>query len=172
MLLHYGNVLSAVPVAMKEIYKTMCHTLQATKYEDHCWRICGDLKVFGLLMGLQSGFTIFPCFLCLWDSRDTKEHYKVKKWLGREKFTPAQNNVKFKSLVDQHNVFPPPLQFKLGLMKNFVKAMDKNGEGFKHLRTVFSGLSGAKLKEGVFVGPQIRKVTATKILIQIKYNGT
>lgn len=40
--------------------------------------------------------------------------------------------------------------------------MDKNGEGFKHLRTVFPGLSDAKLKEGVFVGPQIRKVISDK----------
>ena len=43
-------------------------------------------------------------------------------------------------------------------MKNFVKAMGKNGEGSKHLRTVFPGLSDAKLKERVFVGPQSRKV--------------
>ena len=47
-------------------------------------------------------------------------------------------------------------------MKNFVQDMDKNGEGFKHLRTVFHGLSDAKLKGGVFVGPQIRKVMSDK----------
>ena len=46
-------------------------------------------------------------------------------------------------------------------MKNFVQAMDKNGEGFKHLRTLYPGLSDAKLK-GVFVGPQIRKVISDK----------
>ena len=40
--------------------------------------------------------------------------------------------------------------------------MDKNGEGFKYLRTVFHGLSDVKLKEGVFVGPQIRKVISDK----------
>ena len=81
VLLHNGSELPFVPVAyalvMKETYETMCHFPQAIKYEDHCWRICGDLKVFGLLMGLQSGFTKFLCFLFLWDSRDTKEHYKV-----------------------------------------------------------------------------------------------
>lgn len=78
MLLHNGNELPSVPVAyvvaMKETYETMCHILQAIKYENHCWRICGDLKVIGLLMGLQSGFTKFPCFLCLWDGRDTKKY--------------------------------------------------------------------------------------------------
>ena len=40
--------------------------------------------------------------------------------------------------------------------------MDKNGEGFKYLRTVLPGLSNAKLKEGVFFGPQIRKVISDK----------
>ena len=75
---------------------------------------------------------------------------------SEEKNSLRCNNVKFKPLVDSQNVFLPPLHFKLGLMKNFVKAMDRNGEGFKHLRTVFSGLSDAKLK-GVFIGPQIKK---------------
>ena len=43
-------------------------------------------------------------------------------------------------------------------MKNFVKALHKNGATFQHLSTVFPGLSAAKLKEGIFVGPQIREV--------------
>ena len=50
------------------------------------------------------------------------------------------------------------LHIKLGLMKNFVKALHKNGAAFQHLSTVFPGLSAAKLKEGIFVGPQIREV--------------
>ena len=41
-------------------------------------------------------------------------------------------------------------------MKNFVKALHKNGAAFQHLSTVFQGLSAAKLKESIFVGPQIR----------------
>ena len=43
-------------------------------------------------------------------------------------------------------------------MKNFVKALHKNGAAFQHLSTVFPGLCTAKLKEGIFVGPQIREV--------------
>ena len=38
-------------------------------------------------------------------------------------------------------------------MKNFVKALHKNGAAFQHLSTVFPGLSAAKLKEGIFIGP-------------------
>ena len=43
-------------------------------------------------------------------------------------------------------------------MKNFMKALHKNGAAFQHLSTVFPGLSAAKLKKGIFVGPQIREV--------------
>ena len=43
-------------------------------------------------------------------------------------------------------------------MKNFVKALHKNGAAFQHLSTLFPGLNAAKLKEGMFVGPQIREV--------------
>ncbi|GBO46167.1 hypothetical protein AVEN_168626-1 [Araneus ventricosus] len=43
-------------------------------------------------------------------------------------------------------------------MKQFVKALPKEGECFKYLYDLFPGLSEAKLKEGVFVGPYIRKM--------------
>ncbi|GBN83916.1 hypothetical protein AVEN_177652-1 [Araneus ventricosus] len=44
-------------------------------------------------------------------------------------------------------------------MKQFVKALPKEGECFKYLCDQFMGLSEAKLNEGVFVGPDIRKMT-------------
>ena len=40
-------------------------------------------------------------------------------------------------------------------MKNFVKAMNREGEAFKCLKTKFPHLSDAKIKEGIFVGSQI-----------------
>ena len=93
VLLHNGNELPSVPVAyvvaMKETYEIMCHILQAIIYENHCWRICGDLKVIGLLMGLQSGFTKFPCFCVYGTAEIQKIPYKIKKCLGRDKFTPG-----------------------------------------------------------------------------------
>lgn len=36
--------------------------------------------------------------------------------------------------------------------------MNKDGKGFKYLRQVFPQLSDAKLKEGIFIGPQTRKL--------------
>ena len=42
------------------------------------------------------------------------------------------------------------MHFKLGLIKNFVKAMKEEEAAF------LPRLSEAKLKEGIFIGPQIR----------------
>jgi hypothetical protein len=39
-------------------------------------------------------------------------------------------------LVNTEKVFLPPLPIKLGLMKNFIKAMDKNGAGFMYLKQI------------------------------------
>ena len=52
----------------------------------------------------------------------------------------------------------PPLHVKLGLIKQFVKALDRNSEAFKYLQNFFFKLSEAKIKAGVFIGPQIRKI--------------
>ncbi|KAI6653126.1 hypothetical protein LOD99_3962 [Oopsacas minuta] len=68
-------------------------------------------------------------------------------------------NLQHSPLVDRNKVFLPPLHTKLRLMKTFVKTMNKtNSAGFLHLVGKFPKLSEAKLKEGVFVGPQIRQV--------------
>ncbi|GBN56316.1 hypothetical protein AVEN_16018-1 [Araneus ventricosus] len=43
-------------------------------------------------------------------------------------------------------------------MKQFLKALPKEGQRFKYFCDQFLGLSEAKLKEGAFVGPDIRKI--------------
>lgn len=50
-------------------------------------------------------------------------------------------------------------------MKQFVKALDKEGDCFQYIGQVFSNLSEAKLKEGIFDGPQIRKLFRDNIFI-------
>jgi len=54
------------------------------------------------------------------------------------------------TLAEWHKILLPPLHVKLGLMKNFVKAMDRTGSTFKYLAEKFPRLSEAKIKEGVF----------------------
>ena len=45
----------------------------------------------------------------------------------------------------------------MGLIKQFVEALDKNSDAFKHLQNFFTKISEAKIEAGIFVGPQIRK---------------
>jgi len=58
--------------------------------------------------------------------------------------------------------FSAPLHTKLGLMKNFVKGLDKTGRGFEYVRNKFPNVSDAKIKESVFIGPQIRELMQDK----------
>jgi hypothetical protein len=50
------------------------------------------------------------------------------------------------------------LQIKLGLIKTFVKALVTESAAFQYLRQMFPNCQNAKLKEGICVGPQIRKI--------------
>jgi hypothetical protein len=43
-------------------------------------------------------------------------------------------------------------------MKNFFKAMYQNCVGFMYLKKKFPRISDAKVKEGIFVGIQIREL--------------
>jgi len=171
VLLHNGNVLPSIPVAhafgIKESDDSMKQLLQYIKYDTHKWNICVDLKVIALLLGLQLGYTKFPCFLCEWDSRDQAHHYVKRTWPARKIFEPGHKNVKHHSLVESSGILLPPLHIKLGLMKNFVKAMDRNGTVFLYLQQKFPLLSDAKIREGVFTSPDIRSLLCDEVFERI-----
>jgi hypothetical protein len=162
VLLYNGNKYPSVPLAyavnLKESYEYMKLLLEKIHYEKYKWNICGDLKVTALLIGLRLGYTKYCCFLCEWDSRDGKIHYSHKQWPRRDSLIPEKKNVLNSPLVNPEKVFLPPLHIKLGLMKNYVKVVDKNGAGFVYLKRKFAMLSDAKIIEGIFVGPQIREL--------------
>ena len=48
-------------------------------------------------------------------------------------------------------------------MKQFVKAVPKDGTCFMDLCDKFKHLSDIKIKEGIFVGPKIRKLIQDEI---------
>ena len=52
----------------------------------------------------------------------------------------------------------PPLYIKLGLMKEFVKALNTEENRYQYIFLAFPGLSYEKVKAGVFDGPQIRQL--------------
>jgi predicted nucleic acid-binding Zn ribbon protein len=68
VLLHNSNVLASIPLAhstkLSESYETLKLVLEKIIYHEHEWQLCGDLKVIGLLLEQQRGYTKFPCFLC------------------------------------------------------------------------------------------------------------
>ena len=109
-------------------------------------------------MGLQLGCTKYCCFLCEWNSREKNSHYIKKDWPLRQLLTPGEKNVKHPQLVEPSKILLPPLHIKLGLMKNFVKVKDKTGAGFMYLSRKFSRMTEAKIKEGLFIGPQTREL--------------
>lgn len=114
--------------------------------------------MIGFLLGLQGGFTKYSCFLCLWDSRASDRHYVVWYWPARTGFTVGQYNVCNDSLILPQKVLLPPLHIKLGLAKQFVLALDSQSAAFQYICFMFPKLSDAKLKAGVFIGPQIREM--------------
>lgn len=162
VLLHNGNRYASIPIGhsvhLKEQYDNLQFVLQKIKYDDHKWIMCGDLKVISMILGQQGGYTKFPCFLCEWDSRDKENHWKKKEWPQRLSLEPGVKNVLQKPLIEPTKVLLPPLHIKLGLMKQFVKALPKDGKCFQYICSNFPALSTAKLKEGIFTGPDIRKL--------------
>ena len=161
VLLHNGNKFGSIPIAhstkMKEEYNTIALILEKLKYQQHQWVICVDLKMVNFLLGQQAGYTKYPCFLCLWDSRDKKHHWTKKEWPKRKNMEVGKNNLINNALVERDKIIFPPLHIKLGLMKQFVKALDKSGSCFGYIGEKMPQLSTEKIKAGVFDGPQIRQ---------------
>ena len=91
ILLHNGNMYGTIPTAhsvlAKETYESIKVVLELISYTEHQWIISVDLKMACLLLGQQSGYTKYPCFLCLWDSRARQKHWVQKEWPIRDKIS-------------------------------------------------------------------------------------
>jgi hypothetical protein len=72
VLLHNGRRFLSIPLAcaanMKESYESMNLLLGKIKYDEFKWKLCGDLKLVALLVGMQLRHTKSCCFLCEWGS--------------------------------------------------------------------------------------------------------
>ncbi|GBN25537.1 hypothetical protein AVEN_86749-1 [Araneus ventricosus] len=130
--LNNGNGLPSIPVPhavyMKETYHNLKQLLEIINYSN------------------------------LWDSRAIALHYIKRDWPQRASFKPGEMNVEQPPLAEPHKIIIPSLRIKLDLVKNLVKAMDKNGSSLKYLHEKLPRLSVANIKEGVFVGPQIKQL--------------
>ncbi|KAF2360564.1 hypothetical protein FHG87_008680 [Trinorchestia longiramus] len=131
------------------------------------WKLPSTTSTSGISAGTSKSLSSlwvckYCCVLCQWDSRAVSRHYKQKDRKSRSTFVSGEHSIQENPLVDMNKFFLPPLHIKLSLLKNFVKAMDKNGAVFQYLCTLFPALGFAKLKEGIFVGPQIVEVLKNK----------
>ncbi|KAL4717298.1 hypothetical protein ACJJTC_017185 [Scirpophaga incertulas] len=83
------------------------------------------------------------------------QHWEKRDWPVRNTMEVGKQNVINPPLVLRDKIILSPLHIKLGLMKQFVKALYKNGQCFSYISKM-TALSIEKLKAGIFDGPQIR----------------
>ena len=131
-------------------------------YDQHKWFICVDQMV-NFLLGQQSGFTKYPCLLYMLG------HYTKKYWTLREELVLCkERNVINDLLVNRERILFPPLHIKLGLLKQFTKALDKDGDCFTYLCQAFPGLTMEKLKAGIFDSHQRSRVENSVNEVELK----
>ena len=150
----------------KETRALLKSVLEILHYDQFNWQICGDFKIIGILMGLQSGFVKHGCFICEWDSRDKEQYTKVNWPIGAE-YSPGVKNIKYEPLVPNTSILIPPLHIKVGLYKKFLKALDKESSAIDHLHNIFPKLSDAKIYAGILNGPDINKLRADSVFFQL-----
>jgi len=111
VLPHNGNRFPSVPLAhaanMKESYESMKLLLGKIKYDEFKWKLCGDLKVVALSLGMQLGYTKYCCFLGEWDSRDKKNHYVNILWPKRTSLTSGEKKSSILLLVFRRKFICP-----------------------------------------------------------------
>lgn len=120
-------------------------------YDQHKWFICVHLKMMNFVLSQQSGLAKYSCFLCMWDSRDCAQQYTEKDWPVRKELIPCkERDVINDTLVNRNRIFFQALHIKLGLMKQFAMALNKDGDCFTYLCKAFPGLTRKKMKAGIF----------------------
>ena len=81
-----------------------------------------------------------------------------KDWPVGSELIPGSLNVLVPPLMAHSKIVFPPFHIKLGIMKQFVEALEKDGDCFKYICIKFPGLTIEKLEAGIFDGLQIRKL--------------
>ena len=77
--------------------------------------------------------------------------------------TSGHKNIFNYALVDSSKLIFPPLYIKMGHMKQYVKALNKQSAYFQYIANKFPKLIGEKVKKGIFVDQQIRQLIKNKL---------
>lgn len=153
--------LPTIPIAyarIKESKESVHALLSHIKYENFCFPIVADLKVINFLLGFKSGFSKFPCYYCMFDSRNSSKDFQS------DFYWPERPETECHSVVNKENIIFPFLHIKLGLFQKFVKSMDPEGSPIQYLINK-SMKSSAKILNGVFTGPEIRRLLTDSVFI-------
>ena len=117
VMLHNGNRFASIPIAhskkLTEEYDNIKTVLQRICYEEHPWSICVDLKIMNFLLGQRTGYTKYPCFMCLWNSRAKQQHWIKKCWSTRNAPKVDEKNIIREPQVEREKVMLPPLHINL-----------------------------------------------------------
>jgi hypothetical protein len=151
---------------MKETYENLKQLLNKLEYSKYGWHICGDPKAVPLLMGLQLGCTKYCCLSCEWDSRTKSLHFLKRDWPQRKSLEVGEKNVQHSALAEWHKLLLPPPHDKLGVMKNFVKPMDRTGSAIIWLKN-FLDSAKRQLKRGFLW--LLRSASSSETICSITY---
>ena len=102
----------------------------------------------------------------MWDSQDRENPWTRREWSKRDTLKAGMPNVVYDPILRGDKITSSRFHTKLGLMKQLVKALRLDGEGFEYLLHKIPGLSYEKIKAGVFDGPQIRALVRDQTFVQ------
>lgn len=74
------------------------------------------------MLELQDGFSKYCCSLCIWDNWAIEQHSLVKDWPVRDNYVAGKSSGTSSFIVYKTQ----------NLMKNCVKALDKNSHGLNY----------------------------------------
>lgn len=84
-------------------------------------------------LGQQSGYTKYPCFICLYDCRAHGDHWEKLNWPLREMLPVGTANIIRKPLVDRFFFN----SYQTGIMEQFVKGLHTDDDCFQHICKMF-----------------------------------
>ena len=103
---------------------------------------CLDFSLFRKV--IKHCYIKYSCFFCLWNSscRAVDQYLVRREWQAREGLEPGKLNM---VSISVEKILLPPLHVKLGLMKQFVRALNTAGAAIQHIRQMFPLLPDAKV---------------------------
>lgn len=70
---------------------------------------------------------------CYWNSINKADHWTEKDWSVRDQLNVGEQNLIDAQLTPRDKIVFSPLHIKLRLMKQFVKALDKQNDCFQYI---------------------------------------